>query len=126
MARHQKYRTIQMFYWTKPSMKTNALTFENWFEIAYTSIKVNRANAATEPEMSAMTINSGLAGRGYLNFGSAGTPPSSGDTCYSDSAGTTVLLAGYYNLDSNTGVGNRSYIEIGASGVVDFGYPQTC
>ena len=28
-----------------------------------------------DPEMSATTINSGFAGRGYLNFGSAGTPP---------------------------------------------------
>tara|TARA_R110000850_G_scaffold269185_1_gene401090 strand:- start:34 stop:621 length:588 start_codon:yes stop_codon:yes gene_type:complete len=71
--------------------------------------------------------NPGLTETYYHNGGgSAGTPPSSGDTCYSDSAGTTVLLAGYYNLDSNTGVDNRSYIEIGASGVVSFGYPQTC
>ena len=58
-----------------PSMNTNERTFENWFWIAYTSISVKRANAATEPEMSATTISSGLAGRGYLNFGSAGTPP---------------------------------------------------
>tara|TARA_R110000751_G_scaffold269201_2_gene368874 strand:+ start:246 stop:1199 length:954 start_codon:yes stop_codon:yes gene_type:complete len=71
--------------------------------------------------------NPGLTETYYHNGGgSAGTPPTSGDTCYSDSAGTTVLIAGYYNLDSNTGVGNRSYIEIGASGVVSFGYPQTC
>ena len=71
--------------------------------------------------------NPGLTETYYHNGGgSAGTPPTSGDTCYSDSAGTTVLLAGYYNLDSNTGVDNRSYIEIGASGVVSFGYPQTC
>ena len=56
-------------------MKTNERTLENWPEIAYTNINVNRANAATEPEISAITINSGLAGRGYLNFGSAGTPP---------------------------------------------------
>ena len=71
--------------------------------------------------------NPGLTETYYHNGGgSAGTPPTSGDTCYSDSAGTTVLIAGYYNLDSNTGVDNRSYIEIGASGVVSFGYPQTC
>ena len=71
--------------------------------------------------------NPGLTETYYHNGGgSSGTPPSSGDTCYSDTAGTTVLLAGYYNLDSNTGVDNRSYIEIGASGVVSFGYPQTC
>ncbi len=36
---------------------------------------MKRAKAATEPEMSATTKISGLAGRGYLNFGSAGTPP---------------------------------------------------
>jgi hypothetical protein len=71
--------------------------------------------------------NPGLTETYYHNGGgSAGTPPTSGDTCYSDTAGTTVLIAGYYNLDSNTGVDNRSYIEIGASGVVSFGYPQTC
>ena len=58
-----------------PSMNTNDRTFENWPWIAYTSISVKRAKAATEPEMSATTISSGLAGRGYLNFGSAGTPP---------------------------------------------------
>ncbi len=58
-----------------PSMNTNERTLENWPWMAYTSISVNRANAATEPEMSATTISSGLAGRGYLNFGSAGTPP---------------------------------------------------
>ena len=58
-----------------PSMNTNARTFENWFEIAYTRCSVKRANAATEPEMSAMTKISGLVGRGYLNLGSAGTPP---------------------------------------------------
>ena len=43
--------------------------------MAYTRCSVNRANAATDPEMSAMTKISGLAGRGYLNLGSAGTPP---------------------------------------------------
>ena len=58
-----------------PSMNTNDRTFENDPWMAYTSIRVNRANAATDPEMSATTISSGLAGRGYLNFGSAGTPP---------------------------------------------------
>ena len=34
-----------------PSMNTNERTFENWFWIAYTSISVKRAKAATEPEM---------------------------------------------------------------------------
>ena len=43
--------------------------------MAYTKCSVNRANAATEPEMSAMTKISGFDGRGYLNRGSAGTPP---------------------------------------------------
>ena len=58
-----------------PSMNTNERTLENWSWMAYTSCSVKRAKAATEPEMSAMTMISGLAGRGYLNFGSAGTPP---------------------------------------------------
>ena len=58
-----------------PSMNTNDRTLLNWLCIAYTSIRVKRANAATLPEMSATTISSGFAGRGYLNFGSAGTPP---------------------------------------------------
>ena len=56
-------------------MNTNERTLENDPCRAYTSISVKRANAATEPEMSATTISSGFAGRGYLNFGSAGTPP---------------------------------------------------
>ena len=47
-----------------PSMNTNARTLENWPLIAYTSISVNRAKAATEPEMSAMTMISGFDGRG--------------------------------------------------------------
>ena len=58
-----------------PSMNTKLRTLENWFEIAYTRCSVNRANAATEPEMSAITKISGFAGLGYLNLGSAGTPP---------------------------------------------------
>jgi hypothetical protein len=47
-----------------PSMKTNARTLENCDEIAYTKCNVNRANAATDPEMSATTMISGLDGRG--------------------------------------------------------------
>ena len=43
--------------------------------MAYTRCSVKRAKAATDPEMSAITKISGLDGRGYLNFGSAGTPP---------------------------------------------------
>src|SRR3954465_10552663 len=58
-----------------PSMNTKARTFENWFDMAYPRGRVNRAKAATEPEMSATTISSGFDGRGYLNFGSTGTPP---------------------------------------------------
>ena len=56
-----------------PSM-TRRTTFENGSD-RVDEISVKRAKAATEPEMSATTISSGLAGRGYLNFGSAGTPP---------------------------------------------------
>ena len=47
-----------------PSMNTNARTFENWFEMAYTRCSVNRAKAATDPEMSATTKISGFDGRG--------------------------------------------------------------
>ena len=47
-----------------PSMNTNARTFENWWLMAYTSMSVKRANAATDPEMSATTKISGLWGRG--------------------------------------------------------------
>ena len=56
-------------------MKTKLRTLENWPEMAYTNCSVKRAKAATDPEISAMTMISGLAGRGYLNLGSAGTPP---------------------------------------------------
>ena len=58
-----------------PSMNTKDRTRENWPEMACTRCSVKRANAATEPEMSATTKISGLDGRGYLNLGSAGTPP---------------------------------------------------
>ena len=36
---------------------------------------MNRANAATDPEMSAMTNISGFDGSRERNFGSIGTPP---------------------------------------------------
>ena len=36
---------------------------------------MKRAKAATDPEMSATTKISGLAGRGYRKRGSRGTPP---------------------------------------------------
>ena len=60
----------------------------------------------------------------YYHDGS-GTLPAAYDSCYSDSGGSTLLLSGYYNLDNNTGVDNRSYISI-TNGVVDFGYPTDC
>ena len=56
----------------------------------------------------------------------AGATPTAGDTCYSDSGGTTPLAAGYYTIGGTSGVGNRQYIKIGAGGVVDAGYPTTC
>ena len=56
-------------------MNTKDLTFENCPLSAYTRCRVKRAKAATDPEMSATTMISGLAGRGNLNFSSAGTPP---------------------------------------------------
>ena len=58
-----------------PSMKTNDRTLLNCELMAYTICRVKRAKAATDPEMSATTMISGLEGRGYLNLGSAGTPP---------------------------------------------------
>ena len=45
-------------------MKTNERTFENCEFSAYTRCSVKRANAATEPEMSATTMISGLDGLG--------------------------------------------------------------
>ena len=63
----------------------------------------------------------------YYHNGSGATPVA-GDNCFSDSAGTTVLLGGYYNINSAIGVGNRLYIRISSNstGEVDSGYPQTC
>lgn len=63
----------------------------------------------------------------YYHDGS-GTYPTAGDICYSDSAGTSVLAAGYYTIPpSSSGNGNRTYIKISSNqGVVDTGYPQTC
>ena len=68
--------------------------------------------------------NPGLS-QTYYHDGS-GTLPSQGDVCYSNSAGTTVLLAGYYNINSSTGQGNRQYIKISSNGIVDLGYPAFC
>ena len=62
----------------------------------------------------------------YYHDGSGATP-TAGDTCYSDSGATSVLAAGYYNINSATGAGNRLYIKIsGNNGVVDAGYPDYC
>jgi len=63
----------------------------------------------------------------YYHDGS-GTYPTAGDICYSDSAGTSVLAAGYYTIPpSSSGNGNRTYIKISTNqGIVDTGYPQTC
>jgi hypothetical protein len=57
-----------------------------------------------------------------------GSTPTAGDICYSDSAGTNVLAAGYYTIPpSSSGNGNRTYIKISTNqGVVDSGYPATC
>ena len=69
--------------------------------------------------------NPGLSQTYYHN--GSGSLPAAGDKCTSDSAGNTVLLAGYYNINSATGVGNRSYIKISSNqGIVDSGYPALC
>jgi hypothetical protein len=69
--------------------------------------------------------NPGLSQTYYHNGG--GSLPAAGNKCTSDSAGNTVLLAGYYNINSATGQGNRSYIRISSSGgIVDAGYPALC
>ena len=70
--------------------------------------------------------NPGLSQTYYHN--GSGATPVAGDNCFSDSAGTTVLLGGYYNINSATGLGNRSYIKISSNstGEVDAGYPQLC
>jgi hypothetical protein len=69
--------------------------------------------------------NPGLSQTYYHN--GSGSLPAAGDKCTSDSAGNTVLLAGYYNINSATGQGNRSYIRISSSGgIVDVGYPALC
>src|SRR5215208_5069245 len=63
-----------------PSMNTHERTLENWLAIAYTNCSVKRAKLATEPEMSATTMTSGFEGCGFLNLGSAGTPPYDNDS----------------------------------------------
>ena len=69
--------------------------------------------------------NPGLSQTYYHN--GSGSLPAAGDKCTSDSAGNTVLLAGYYNINSATGQGNRSYIRISSNqGIVDQGYPALC
>jgi len=69
--------------------------------------------------------NPGLSQTYYHN--GSGSLPAAGNKCTSDSAGNTVLLAGYYNINSATGQGNRSYIRISSNqGIVDAGYPALC
>jgi len=69
--------------------------------------------------------NPGLSQTYYHN--GSGSLPAAGNKCTSDSAGNTVLLAGYYNISSATGQGNRSYIRISSNqGIVDAGYPALC
>jgi hypothetical protein len=51
----------------------------------------------------------------YYHNGS-GQYPTAGDICYSDSAGTSVLAAGYYTIPpSSSGNGNRTYIKISST-----------
>src|SRR6202522_1535647 len=54
---------------SSPSTKTKLRTLENWELIACTRCSVKRAKDATDPEMSAMTKISGLAGGGGLSEG---------------------------------------------------------
>ena len=62
----------------------------------------------------------------YYHDGS-GSLPAAGDICTSDAAGTTPLSAGYYNINTATGVGNRLVIKISTStGAVDSTWPQYC
>ena len=65
-----------------------------------------------------------IANQTYYHDGS-GSLPTTGDTCYSDSAGNSALGIGYYYL-SGTGTNNRKYIQLNSSGVVQLGGVQTC
>ena len=56
----------------------------------------------------------------------AGSLPAQGDTVYSNSGGSIVLNAGYYNINNATGLGNRQYILVTSGGIVDVGYPAFC
>jgi len=89
---------------------------------SYTSSQVGVFNATCPIDGSVNTLD-----QTYYHDGS-GTYPTAGDTCYSDSGGTTPLDAGYYVLGNSTsGTGNRNYIFIDNNvGEVEFGYPQTC
>ena len=64
------------------------------------------------------------ANQTYYHDGS-GTSPAAGDTCYSNVSGTNTLAQGYYYI-GGTGSGNRKYIELNSSGVVNFAGVQTC
>jgi len=55
-----------------------------------------------------------------------GSQPATGDTCYSDSSGTTPLSAGYYVIGGSSGLGNRQYMQIISGGQVDLGSPDFC
>ena len=88
---------------------------------AYSSSTMNVFNGACPFNGS----NPGLS-QTYYHTGS-GTLPAQGDSCYSDSSGSNPIPAGYYNINSATGMGNRLYIKISSNtGQVDLGYPQYC
>lgn len=87
---------------------------------SYSSSVVGVFNQACPFDGSTRTLS-----QTYYHDGS-GSLPTTGDTCYSDSAGTSTLAAGYYNINTATGVGNRLYIQIGSGGVVQFPGQDYC
>ena len=122
---------------------SNLLAAGNYRILAYTYMVLNSSGVVTSIEncprpysSSTMGVfnqacpfngsNPGLSQTYYHN--GSGATPVAGDNCFSDSAGTTVLLGGYYNINSATGSGNRLYIRISSNttGEVDLFYPQLC
>jgi hypothetical protein len=104
--------------------------FSDWYGYDKDCVSLTAYNSSTMAVFNGACpfngSNPGLSQTYYHN--GSGATPVAGDNCYSDSAGNNVLLGGYYNINSATGMGNRLYIKISSNttGEVDFGYPQYC
>ena len=87
--------------------KTELLNFRNYGASCTTSYS---SSVAVKPSIAC----SGTVNQTYYHNGS-GAYPVSGDNCYSNSAGTTVLAAGTYKMTDASLSGSKYVIGVGGS-----------